>query len=127
MDFFDLRAISDAGAKPSVKTTQKSVLITIPAHLAQGAGLPAGGRVRVQLGQNGKTKVVRISAASDGAWEVTQRRNVSQLFVRQLMPRATVPASAVSFALHEDAIEITLPSPWELADPHVVAKDARKR
>ena len=82
MDFYDLRPVGDAGNKPTIKTTDKSVLVTIPNHLLQSAGLSGAGKVRVRFGESGKTKAIRITACTDEGWGLTARKNVAQIFVR---------------------------------------------
>jgi len=122
MEFYDLRSMGEAGARPTIRTTGKSVMITIPNHLAQSAGLPDSGRVRLRIGESGKHRAVRISRSDSGVWSVTRRRNVLQIFVRELMPKGAVQLTDLDFRITEDGLEVSLPSPWELANPHVVVR-----
>lgn len=122
MDFYDLRAVSETGAQPTIKTTDRSVLVTVPAHLAESAGFGGAEKVRVQLGEAGKTKILRLSSAERFGWALTCRRNVVQVFIRELMPRSAVPSTVLPFAIHEGGLDLTLPSNWALKDPHVLIR-----
>lgn len=122
MDFYDLRAVGEAGARPTIKTTDRSVLVTVPAHLAESAGFGGASKVRVQLGETGKNKVLRLSRAEGAGWPLTSRRNVVQVFVREMMPQSTVPPTVLQFSVHEGGLDLTLPPNWTLKDPHVVVR-----
>ena len=122
MEFHDLRSIGEAASRPTIKTTGKSVLITIPHHLADSAGLTAGVKVRVKLGESGKAKALLISKTNGEGWALTRRKNVVQLFVREARPKAAVPVSDLEFRLQPDGLVLNLPTPWDLADPHVVVR-----
>lgn len=123
MDFYDLRPVGDAGNKPTIKTTDKSVLVTIPNHLLQSAGLSGAGKVRVRFGESGKTKAIRITACTDEGWGLTARKNVAQIFVREIMPKVAVAQAEVAFEIDAGSLTLSLPPAWDLADPHVVVRD----
>ena len=124
MEFYDVRPVGPGAAKPTIRTTGRTVLITIPNHLADNAGISTSSKVRVRFGESGRQRALQIAPAADGKWSVTRRRNVLQLFARQLAPKAPVALCEVDFQLKEGAIELALPTPWELADPHVLVRAA---
>lgn len=78
--------------------------------------------MRIQLGEAGKCKVLRLSRAEAGGWPVTRRRNVVQVFVREVMPQSPVTSTVLQFAVHEEGLDLTLPPNWSLNDPHVVVR-----
>ncbi|HYG27307.1 MAG TPA: hypothetical protein VD906_10400 [Caulobacteraceae bacterium] len=120
MDYFELRSISEAGSRPTIRTTEKSVLITIPLHLAESAGLLECAKLEVQFGESGKQRGLRLSKG--GRWAITRRRNVLQLFVREIFPKAPAPLTNLDFQVGDQRLDLMLPTPLDLADPHVVVR-----
>lgn len=125
MEFHDLRSIGEAASSPTIQTTAKSVLITIPHHLADSAGFSAAAKVRVRLGESGKAKALLISKASGEGWPLTRRKNVMQLFVREVRPKAPVAPGELAFRIQPDGLVLNLPAQWDLAEPHVVIRAAK--
>lgn len=126
MEFHDLRPIGEAASSPTIQTTAKSVLITIPHHLADSAGFSAAARVRVRLGESGKAKALLIGVSNGDGWSLTRRTNVMQLFVREIRPKAAVSPTDLVFRIQPDGLVLSLPPPWDLAEPHVVIRTVAK-
>lgn len=56
MESYDLRTVGEAGARPTIKTTDRSVLVTVPAHLAESGGLVTQARCASSLARPASAK-----------------------------------------------------------------------
>lgn len=125
MEFYPLQRLAKStSSRPSIRTIggNKTVLISIPAHVAIQAGLSGASKVDVQLGLNASSKAVKITAAADGKWVQATRKTSSQIHVRELMPKEAVSPVDVDFRIDNGALILTLPAPWELENELVVVK-----
>lgn len=128
MQFFDL--LSDGDTKPTVQATKNSVIISLPQALARQAGIEKDTPVRLQYGEDGDRRAVRLSASTSATdWSVKGRAKVLQIFARQLMPKQPVDKTVVKYATDAatKAITLDLPDGWELEAPEVVSRDQPSR
>lgn len=123
MQFYDL--LADASGQPTIQATENSVIIALPTGLAETAGIKGGGFVRLQYGEAGERKAVRLSASTETTeWKAVARKNVVQVYARQLLPAGAVEKTVVSHASDGRALVLDLPDGWALAEPGVVHKPA---
>ena len=125
MDFFDIRAgAAKKGARPVVRTNDKSVTISIPRDIADKCGLAGAKTVKVQFGQDGDKAALRISADPTGRWNVRQSTRLLTLYVPEIMPTEPVAETESDYEPETAALTIALPSPWRLAHAAVLLKGA---
>ncbi|NEX91188.1 hypothetical protein [Caulobacter sp. 17J65-9] len=122
MQFFDV--LPSAGDQPTVQASKTQVIFSVPVALAKRVGIEAGGHVHLQYGEEGDTRAVRLAPAEGQTeWKAVGRKNLIQVFAKQLMPKTEIDKTPVSHSTDRGAVILNLPTAWKLASPDVVDRD----
>lgn len=133
LHFEPLRAgLSPSGEKPTVRSTQKTVVFSLPRTVLEAAGFDLNGNdpfnvsVAVAKTDTGK-RVVKISADTSGKWIVAaENEHKAQLLVPEIQPTEVVrKAEKLEFEGQDGHLFLALPHQWGGPKPGATSKRSR--
>lgn len=121
MEFRDV--LKGGAPKATISVNKQGAAISLPANVMKLGKLEAGSKVRLQFGEQGKRRAIRVVPDAGGDFSLSARKTVGLLQAHELLPKSQQEGrQELSHELCPDGhLILTLPDNWVLARPDVVA------